>query len=417
VFALVLFGVTLFSYLAALQFTKRRRKWIFVVGYLLTLSPLIFFKYSRFILENFCSLLNDVGIETSQPEFSLMIPIGISFFTFQALGYLFDVYKGKIAAEHNFLDYMLFVSFFPQIVSGPISKASELLPQIKKVRSIDPQIISSGLKALLWGYFLKAVIADRLAIFVNTVDLYTIYVSGAGHLAASLAYTIQIYADFAGYSMMAVGVGRIFGFQLINNFHRPYFSESITEFWRRWHISLSRWLRDYVYIPLGGNRRGKLRTHVNILITFLISGLWHGANWTFIVWGGIHGVAQSIEKFFNLNKHVEQLWLRIPKILLTFAIVNFAWIFFRMPTISDAWLVISRIFSWAPGETIECYKIALLMVAFLFIKEVWEEFIPRPLPIAHNRYIAIRWAAYIAVVFSILLFGTLDASQFIYVNF
>ncbi len=413
----MLLGVTLFSYLAALQFAKRRRKWIFVVGYLLTLSPLIFFKYSRFILENFCSLLNDVGIETSQPEFSLMIPIGISFFTFQALGYLFDVYKGKFAAEHNFLDYMLFVSFFPQIVSGPISKASELLPQIKKVRTIDPQIISSGLKALLWGYFLKAVIADRLAIFVNTVDENIAFVSGAVHLAASVAYTIQIYADFAGYSMMAVGVGRIFGFQLINNFHRPYFSESITEFWRRWHISLSRWLRDYVYIPLGGNRRGKLRTHVNILITFLISGLWHGANWTFIVWGGIHGVAQSVEKFFNLNKHVERLWLRIPKILLTFAIVNFAWIFFRMPTISDAWLVISRIFSWVPGETIECYKITLLMVAFLLVKEVWEEFIPRPLPMVHNRYIAIRWAAYIAVVFSILLFGTLDASQFIYVNF
>ena len=300
-FALVLLGVTLITYFGG-QFleahgdTKKRKRriaWLFV---LLGLLPLLTFKYYNFLNENLVSGLSAIGLKLALPGLNWAVPVGISFFTFQAIGYMLDVYHGRTKAEKNLLDYVLFVSFFPQVTSGPISTAEDLMPQIKEAHFFDYEQGKQGLKQLLWGMFIKLVIADRLGMYVDTVYANYIHYSGSTCLLASLFYTIQIYCDFAGYSLMAIGIARTLGFYLIDNFRRPYLSISITDFWKRWHISLTRWLTRQVYIPLGGSRFGKVRTYRNILITFLVSGIWHGANWTFIVWGVIHGALQIIEK-------------------------------------------------------------------------------------------------------------------------
>jgi D-alanyl-lipoteichoic acid acyltransferase DltB (MBOAT superfamily) len=419
-YTLILFGVTCFSYLTARILERYKNKAVFVAGYVLTLLPLLIFKYANFVLENVNVLLSSLGLDEMEVHFSWVIPLGISFFTFQALGYLFDVYKGKFQTERDFLDYMLFVGFFPQVASGPISKACELLPQIKRPRPIAPEMMSAGFKTLLWGYFMKVVFADRIALYVDEVYLNFPYLSGLNCLVGSIGYSLQIYGDFAGYSLMAVGIGRLFGFELINNFQRPYFSTSVTDFWRRWHISLSRWLKDYVYIPLGGSRNGRGRTYLNILVTFLVSGLWHGANWTFIVWGAIHGGAQSIEKFFNWNGKDKTGGRRIWSILVTFFVVNFAWIFFRMPTIGDAVRFMGRIFTWAPGDFVKStsnFAFIAIALVIVFTKEVCEECGVHRLPLVQSRNLIIRMAAYLCLVIMIILCGVLDSSQFIYVNF
>lgn len=417
---LVLLCITFASYLFA-RINKNKSIKIFVIGYVLTLLPLLIFKYSSFVIDNLNYLFNCIGLPLSNSRFSLVVPLGISFYTFQALGYLFDTYKGRINIEKNIPNYMLFIAFFPQIASGPISKASELLPQIHANRGFNTDMISSGFKTLIWGYFLKAVLADRLAIYVDEVYVNYTHLSGIDCLLGAILYSLQIYGDFAGYSLMAIGVGRIFGFELINNFRRPYFSTSVTDFWRRWHISLSRWLKDYVYIPLGGSRNGKFRTYLNIIITFLISGLWHGANWTFIVWGGIHGLVQSIEKFFNLNKSDKQGVYKAASIILTFMIVSFAWIFFRMPNLTSAYDFIIRIITNSAGSFVDCdhTQMALMLFAILIFsfKEICEELNMKSLPFAQSKYIVIRWVTYISLICMILLCGVLDSSQFIYVNF
>lgn len=291
---LVLLWVTLVTYSIALFMSKNvlYKRIICWSGVILGILPLVIFKYYNFFADN----INELLASNQLPGLNWAIPIGISFFSFQAIGYLADVYKGRISAEKNFWDYALFVSFFPQIMSGPISKASELLPQIKSQRVFDYSKAIQGLKLLLWGMFLKTVMADRLGLYVDSVYGNYQYQSGLSCLVASFMYTMQIYGDFAGYSLMAIGVGKLMGFDLINNFKRPYFASSITEFWKRWHISLTRWLTTHVYIGLGGNRCSKLRQYWNIIITFLVSGIWHGANWSFILWGVMHGLLQCIEK-------------------------------------------------------------------------------------------------------------------------
>ena len=338
----------------------------------------------------------------------------------QAYGYLADVYYRRTDCERNLRDYALFISFFPQIASGPISKAKDLLPQIKSLKTFDADKATQGLKLLLWGLFLKVVLADRLGLYVDSIyDNYT-YQTGFSLFVASLCYSLQIYGDFAGYSLMAIGVAKVLGFDLINNFNRPYFATSITDFWHRWHISLSIWLRDYVYIPLGGSRCSKLRTYWNIFATFLVSGIWHGANWTFIIWGIIHGVAQIAEKALRLQKY-EGGGNRRLRIIITFLIVNFAWIFFRMPSITDACKVIGKIFTdfgttlFLSNNSNMIYM--LVAVCILFFKDMRDEFFPRRFLFFENRNIAIRWSSYLFLMFLILLTGVLDSGQFIYVNF
>ncbi len=401
---------------------KKRKKlvWIFT---LLGLLPLLVFKYYNFINDSISDFLAILGLQFSLPGLNWAIPVGISFFTFQAVGYLLDVYHGRFEAENNFLDYALFISFFPSILSGPINKASLVLPQIKNLRAyFDYEKAVEGLKMLLWGMFIKVVVADRVSLYVNTVlDNYMNY-TGISCFVASIMFTIQIYADFAGYSLMAIGVGKTLGFELTENFRRPYFSVSVTDFWRRWHISLSTWLKDYVYIPLGGSRCSKLRNYWNILVTFLVSGIWHGANWTFIIWGIWHGVFQIIEKVLGQQK-CEYGWFgKAIKIFVTFMLVNFAWIFFRMPTLTDACGVIARIFNFSLPFSIyipslPTAPLILIGVSLLLLKDLRDEFFPHKFLLMNSKSIAIRFCTYISIIVMILLMGVLGSDQFIYANF
>lgn len=432
-FALVLLGVTLVTYWGGhflelrvdgeelIVDEKRRRRrlaWCFA---LLALLPLLVFKYYNFLNDSISAGLTSVGLKVALPGLNWAIPVGISFFTFQAVGYMLDVYHGRVNAEKNLFDYLLFVSFFPQVMSGPISKADELLPQIKNPHKFDYEQGKQGLKWLLWGMFIKLVIADRLGLFVDTVYANYIHYSGSTCFVASIFYTIQIYCDFAGYSLMAIGIAATLGFNLINNFRRPYLAISITDFWKRWHISLTRWLTQQVYIPLGGSRCNKARTYWNIFVTFLVSGIWHGANWTFIVWGCMHGIFQIVEKALGWQKYEGTNWaVKAIRICVTFLLVNFAWFFFRMPSIGEAWGAICRMFmNVGKLELSDMGMSAMLMVAMgLFIlvfKDLRDEFFKDKFRILETK--PVRWAIYAVLFCMILSFGVLDGGQFIYVSF
>ena len=434
-FAVVLLGVTLITYWGGWlldyeekerleeEVARRRRRlvWLFA---LLGLLPLLVFKYYNFLNESISAGLSALGLQIGLPGLNWAVPIGISFYTFQAVGYMLDVYHGRVRAEKNFFDYSLFVSFFPSILAGPINKASLVLPQIKNLRQyFDYGKAVEGLKMLLWGMFMKVVVADRVGLYVDTVLPNYMNYTGVTCFAASILYSIQIYADFAGYSLMAIGVGKTLGFELTENFRRPYFAFSVTDFWHRWHISLSTWLKDYVYIPLGGSRCSKLRNYWNIFVTFLVSGIWHGANWTFIVWGCMHGVCQIIEKAFGLQKFSSTNgWVRVGRILVTFLIVNFAWIFFRMPSLGDAVSVIGRIFDFSLPMTLYIAPMPtppLVMIGcfLLFIKDIRDEFFPNKILLMNNKVAVVRWLTYAFLIVTILLMGVFGSDQFIYANF
>lgn len=423
IYALILLYVTAVTYIGARWVIgddkrKNRHRLIAVLA-TLALLPLGLFKYYNFINSSLTSLFAAVGWDIGLPGLNWAVPLGISFFSFQAVGYLFDVYYRRIKAECNWWHYMLFVSFFPQIASGPISKAGELLPQIKTERVFSYPKAVQGCKWLLWGMFLKVVVADRVGQMADTILPNYAYVSGLDCALGSILYSVQIYGDFAGYSLMAVGVGRLTGFDLINNFRRPYFAASVTEFWRRWHISLTRWLTDYVYIPLGGNRCSRLRNYYNITVTFLVSGIWHGANFTFIVWGLVHGMFQIAEKALGWQK-CETGWLRPFRILFTFLVVTLAWVFFRMPTVADGWGVVSKIFTNHDALSLRGTKTDILFVFasvfVLWLAEWMEEYHPK-FSLLNGSSRSLRWCTYIALLVSIAMCGVLDAGSFIYVNF
>lgn len=409
-----------------LQRAKKHRRtvvWLFV---LLSVLPLAVFKYYNFMMESLRDMLQCAGITVGMNGLNWTIPLGISFFTFQALGYMLDVYHRRVDAERNWWDYMLFVGFFPQIASGPISRADELLPQIKGKRIFDQYKAVVGLRWLLWGMFLKVVVADRLGIYVDKVYDTYMYQSGLTCSLAAIMYSFQIYADFAGYSLMAIGVGRLMGFDLVNNFNRPYCASSVTDFWKRWHISLTRWLTTHIYIAMGGNRCTKLRQYWNIVVTFLVSGLWHGANWTFIVWGLIHGLLQIGEKLIGLDPKGKLAQSRFAKkltpmrVVLTFIMVTIAWVFFRMPSIDKALGFFSHVatnhscalFIPAPDTMI----LIFLALTCVVIKDWAEELRPN-LKLMGSKHIIVRWTTYIVLCVWILMAGVFDASNFIYANF
>lgn len=423
-FAIVLLGVTLITYWGGRRLDnqkangKKSLAWLFA---LLAVLPLLVFKYYNFLNDSLAQGLAAVGLKFALPGLNWAIPVGISFFTFQAVGYMLDVYHGKTKAEKNILDYILFVSFFPQVTSGPISTANELLPQIKATHKFDYEQGKQGLKFLLWGMFIKLVIADRLGLFVDTVYANYIHYNGTTCFVASVFYTLQIYCDFAGYSLMAIGIARTLGFNLPDNFRRPYFAISITDFWKRWHISLTRWLTQHIYIPLGGNRCSKARNYWNIFVTFLVSGIWHGANWTFIVWGCMHGVVQIIEKALGWQKYEgKNRAVKAVRIVITFLLVNFAWIFFRMPDITSAGAVVGKIFTnfGTPdlsGLDVFSKMILLIGLTILVFKDVKDEFLPNKLTFLRKGFF--RWSIYVVLFAMILTLGVLDSGQFIYVNF
>ena len=424
VYALILLGVTGITYLSALQIERKRErsKIIMIIGLLAGLIPLLFFKYFNFINEQVYVLLSMVGLRYELQGLNWAVPIGISFYTFQAIGYVWDVYYKKINAERDFLTYALFISFFPSILSGPINKASLVIPQLKNLRPyFDYSKVVEGLRMILWGMFMKVVVADRMGLYVDTVLPNYMNYTGVTCFAASIFYTIQIYGDFAGYSLMAIGVGKTLGFELTENFHRPYFAVSVTDFWRRWHISLSTWLKDYVYIPLGGSRCSKMRNYWNIFMTFLVSGIWHGANWTFIVWGIWHGLFQIVEKMMGQQKCDYGWFGKSIKILVTFMLVNFAWIFFRMPTLTDACGLIGRIIDFNLPKTFFSDSMTtmffmVLGIAILLFKDIIDEFYPSVKALL-IRPVWLRWGGYFVILSLILLAGVLGSDQFIYANF
>ncbi|MBQ9880741.1 MAG: MBOAT family protein [Clostridia bacterium] len=338
----------------------KKKRAVVALSFIINLGILFVFKYLGFFIGNVNSALKLFGSSASLGVPDLILPVGISFYTFQALSYTADVYSGKVAAEKNFFRYALFVSFFPQLVAGPIERSGRLLKQIKELENVkiwEPDRISRGLTVMLWGFFMKMVIADRICVFVNNVfDNAWTYDSTALVLGA-VAFGLQIYCDFASYSTIAVGCAQVFGVRLMENFNTPYLASSVNDFWRRWHISLSEWFRDYLYIPLGGNRKGGIRRNLNVLFVMLVSGLWHGAGWNFVLWGGLHGLYSVGENIFRrVHGEIKPKTFagKAVKIAFTFVLTDFAWIFFRAESIGDAFTYIRRMFThidpWAIGD-------------------------------------------------------------------
>tara|TARA_B110001450_G_scaffold252355_1_gene274003 strand:+ start:179 stop:1594 length:1416 start_codon:yes stop_codon:yes gene_type:complete len=321
------------------------KKFYLIISIVCNIGILSFFKYFNFFISSLQESFSSIGYTFDTWSLSIILPVGISFYTFQTLSYSFDIFNNNLKPTKDFISYSAFVSFFPQLVAGPIERAKNLLPQFINKRYFNSTNAINGCSLIVYGLFKKVVIADRLAIYVNSVfnDYYS-YNSISLTLAV-VFFAIQIYCDFSGYSLIARGTAKLFGFELMVNFNRPYFSQSITEFWRRWHISLSTWFRDYLYIPIGGNRISKKRTYINIMLVFVVSGLWHGANWTFVFWGFIHGFFAIVFLMFSNNSKMKNKnrFRKYLNILIVFIIVNFAWIFFRSENITHAFKYVYHI--------------------------------------------------------------------------
>ena len=380
---LILLFETVVAYAAARYVDSRsseiKRKWAVGLAAVLLLVGLAFFKYADFFLDS-CSLARSwFGISEPLPHLKLLLPVGISFYSFMCLGYVIDVYRKKCAAETNWFRVGLFAGFFPYFASGPIGQAADLLPQFREDRHCTPENLEIGFRLILWGLFKKVVIADRLAQFADPVFAAPENYTGFTALVAMYFFTIQIYCDFSGYSDIAIGSAKMFGIDLMQNFRQPYFADSIYEFWKRWHISLTSWFRNYMYIPMGGNRVPFWRWQFNIFMVFLVSGLWHGAAWTFVIWGALHGIVYLLEQWgkkglARLCPGVSFAWAKGVRILFTFHIVAAAWIFFRSASFSSAVTFLARMsghwgpFQWGATKIPVC--IAFALIVFLFFAEV-----------------------------------------------
>ncbi len=426
IYALLILASTVITYLCGLgverhRHNMRKKKSILTVSIVLNFAILFLFKYYNFINESVFSLLSTLGIGWHVPNLDILLPVGISFYTFQAVGYSIDVYRGSIKAERSFLTYALFVSYFPLLVAGPIERARNLLPQFHEEHRFKYENVSAGVKLMVWGFFMKLCVADVLGEYVDSVFNNVPRHSGSSLLVATLFFTFQIYCDFAGYSNIAIGASKVMGFNAMQNFNRPYFSLSIKEFWRRWHISLSSWFADYVYIPLGGNRVRYGRHLLNLMITFLVSGIWHGANWTFVLWGALHGGYQVLGNLFRKYIYAPQYnawWSRLAGTVFCFVLVAFAWLFFRANTVQDAFLIVEKIFT--ESGTLYITKMTFLTgglsLGILILKEL-KDHLQLPIGFLHSHYKTIRYVSFILLVAYIMQFGALNGGQFIYFQF
>lgn len=436
-YVFLLLGVIGISYVSALAMSgkdMKTKKKIVTVDVIASVGVLFLFKYANMFFDSFVFLTDRLGMNLSIKGWNLILPVGISFYIFVALGYLIDVYRGRIEVEKDIIAFGAFISFFPALLSGPIERAENLLKQIKEKKIFSEEKILNGACRMLWGYFQKVVIADRTAVIVNAVydndEAYTgIYI-----LMATVLYAFQIYCDFAGCSNLAIGAAGILGFEMRENFKLPYLAVDIGDFWARWHISLSTWLRDYVYISVGGNRRGKIIKYRNLMITFLISGIWHGANWTFVVWGALHGLYNIAhnwlkEKWKPETGKISTSW----KVACTFLLVDFAWLFFRASSLSHAFRLLKNmvmnldIFSLLNREMaismgMEIADIIVLVIALIILVAVElsamkvsyrDRIVKAPL--------LVRWLVFYGVIFAIIIFGYygpgFEAGQFIYAQF
>ena len=421
-YALLLFTSTVITYLAALGIGyfegRRKKKLCLIASLVLNLAILFLFKYYNFLASSIEQVLRVNGLGIDMPEFGLLLPVGISFYTFQALGYSIDVYRDTTRVEHDFPTYALFVSFFPQLVAGPIERSNNLLPQFKQQHLFDYDAVMAGTRLMVWGYFMKLVLADRCGLYVDNIFNNLDKHNGGSYLVASLLFPLQIYGDFAGYSLIAIGVARILGFQLMENFRRPYFACTVGDFWHRWHISLSTWFRDYVYIPLGGNRVGRLHNYLNLFVTFVVSGIWHGANWTFLCWGALHGLLLCIEKALGISKQNYSGAKKLCHWAVTFVLVCFAWILFRADSLSDAATVVTGIFTnfGVPRLELANFFAIGLAITILFVKEYADEY-QWKLNIAESKSWFVGHVWLVTMIAYIILFGVLGGDQFIYFQF
>lgn len=434
-FLFLLIFSTLLDYYTGIKMSEaknqRLKKSWFWLSISVNLGFLGVFKYYNFFAESFAEAIGNFGIHAEIWTLQVILPVGISFYTFHGLSYVIDIYKNRIKAERNFIDYSVFVSFFPLLVAGPIERATHLLPQIQKKRTFDYENAVNGLKQILWGLFKKIVIADQCAQYANIIFNNSGDYSGSTLLLGALFFTFQIYGDFSGYSDIAIGTAKLFGIDLLRNFAFPYFSRDIAEFWRRWHISLSTWFRDYLYIPLGGSKGGTWMKIRNTFIIFLVSGFWHGANWTFIIWGLLNALYIMPSIIFNTHRDHLDIVAKgkyfpsvkeLIQIVLTFSLTVFAWIFFRAKDLHHAISYIQNIFTEALFKTPDFSGIGfskkLFVILFLFLLIEWlgreEQFalsrinpkIPR----------AVRWGFYYLIVFAIFYFSGTE-QQFIYFQF
>ena len=389
----------------------RRKLWLSmsIINNLLLLG---FFKYGRFIVDNINLLLADCGISYTLAEPGVLLPVGISFYTFQSMSYTIDYYRGKIEREKSFLRFATFVSLFPQLVAGPIERARSLLPQISKKPTISSKDISDGFSLFLVGLFKKVALADYLALYVDRIyDVPDLY-QGSALLLATFLFGWQIYFDFSGYTDMARGIGRMLGIRLMLNFNNPYLADGLGDFWKRWHISLSTWFKDYLYIPLGGNRKGKLNSYRNMILTMLISGLWHGAAWTFVIWGGLHALGRVATRELESTSFYQQKIPRFVKQMLVFSFVTFAWIFFRATNLSDAFLIVSRIFTSVWSDPQLPLLMLLLVVATWLYQFLYESRLRTYLQSS-----PLRVAMVVAMLLYLVLFASSSHQPFIYFQF
>lgn len=436
--------VALLIYVTAVTFSgalvinklKEQRSKKIALGTTIVLSflTLIIYKYLNFFIGSANSLLMTVT-GSSEPfvnNLDIVLPMGISFYTFQAVGYLIDVYRGEVEVMTNPFRYALFISFFPQLVAGPIERAKNLIKQVNEYHKLEFDNLRDGFVLMLWGFFLKLVIADKAAVVIDAIyNNYTEY-SGMLFLIASILFALQIYCDFAGYTYIAMGSARMLGFRLMDNFNSPYLATSVAEFWRRWHISLTSWFKDYLYIPLGGSRKGTVRKYINKVVVFLVSGLWHGAEWSFVVWGGLNGIFQVIEEMLGIANKSKSRLTKVLRIVITFVLVDFTWIFFRADNINSAIYIIKKIFTdtsfsqisegqlFQLGLTNKNFTVLIIAILILLIADVLKYRDIKFKELLYKQNIILRYAFYVVAFFTIVIFGTYGSevpSTFLYFQF
>lgn len=446
-YALLILASTVTTYFCGILIEKvMRKKAVVAATFVVNLGILFSFKYLNFFLDNISFISRCLGGSGLSHSLNILLPVGISFYTFQALGYIIDVYREEIRPEKNFVKYALFVSFFPQLVAGPIERSKNLLSQIEREdneRLFSYEKAVSGFAMMCYGMFIKVVLADNIAVFVDNVWENLHIVGFTEGLFAAVAFSLQIYCDFGAYSTIAIGAARVMGFDLMENFNMPYFATSISDFWRRWHISLSTWFKDYLYIPLGGSRCSKIKKYRNIMVVFLVSGLWHGANWTYVIWGGIHGlyqvvgdalksVREKVVKILNINTEVGSY--KFGRMAGTFLLTTFAWIFFRADTMKDASAFLKRMFTnfnpWSLHDgnlynfgidRTDYHVIVVATLILLFVdilrsvkKEDFGEILVK-------QNLCFRWLVLIALIIATVIFGAygvnFSTAQFIYFQF
>ncbi len=443
IYVLILIFTIIIDYFAGIYLEKlvgANRKWFLILSLIANIGVLAVFKYYNFIDSNLNFLFHSFGVSVQIPALNIILPIGLSFHTFQAMSYTIEVYRGHQKAEHNFGIYALYVMFYPQLVAGPIERPQNLLHQFYEKHFFEYKRVVDGLKLMAWGLFKKVVIADRLALIVNQVYNSPHDYVGFQLLIATIFFAFQIYCDFSGYSDIAIGAARVMGFKLMKNFDSPYYSKSISEFWKRWHISLSSWFKDYLYISLGGNRVSIPRWYFNLFFVFMVSGLWHGANWTFVIWGALHGfylifsiVTSKPRKIILRKLYIDKfpLLLKILEIISVFVFVDFAWIFFRAQNLSDAFYIVNHLFdkmdqinnlqsivSLLKVLNITMYDFIVALTSIVILEII--QFSQRKISIINyisSKPIWFRWTAYYALIIVIILLGVFNKSQFIYFQF